>query len=285
VASNDMKPVGVSPAKPNSFLASVVAGVGAPLVRAANAFSIQPPVQIIDSWNRLKDDVHDAYKWDQPVRRAPDMGGVRLTPADPTDTPDRTRRLQAVDQLGGDVLDLPASVVRQFVNTPFAKATGIDQSVPEALELTGLMAAPGLGRAAEGIHPPPNAFVSAGKAAPAIEGQGVGGPRIAGLQGNWPGAVAALRQLQGGEAPGALYHPAVGPIDVVWGDENGGLAHILAKHPDMVDKLPEALSKMEVTQSSPNRVRLESPDHHAVVRLDYDGQAKKWLLTAFEKEK
>ena len=29
---------------------------------------------------------------------------------------------------------------------------------------------------------------------------------------------------------------------------------------------------------------MESPNHRAAVRLNWDGQAKKWLLTAYQKE-
>ena len=42
---------------------------------------------------------------------------------------------------------------------------------------------------------------------------------------------------------------------------------------------------MQVTKRSDNRAQLESDDHKGAVRLQYDGMAKKWLLTAFEKEK
>ncbi|MDR2034154.1 MAG: hypothetical protein LBP89_05935, partial [Helicobacteraceae bacterium] len=40
---------------------------------------------------------------------------------------------------------------------------------------------------------------------------------------------------------------------------------------------------MSVVSRSENRVRMESPTHAAGIRLDYDGNKKKWLMTAFEK--
>ena len=42
---------------------------------------------------------------------------------------------------------------------------------------------------------------------------------------------------------------------------------------------------MVVISRSANRVNLESKTHKAAVRLEWDGEKKNWLLTAFEKEK
>jgi hypothetical protein len=100
----------------------------------------------------------------------------------------------------------------------------------------------------------------------------------------WRATLARLMGDQGGEAVGALTHPDVGPIDVVWGNDKGGLAHILSKHPEVADDLPEHIARMEVVRRSDNRVRLESGTHAAGVRLDYDGEAKRWLVTAYERE-
>lgn len=103
----------------------------------------------------------------------------------------------------------------------------------------------------------------------------------------WAEARDQLMQAQAGEAPGALFHPEVGPIDVVWGNEKGGLAHIAQKHPEVLQDLPQILEGMDIVpeRTSSNRIHLESPDHIAKVRLDYDGQAKRWLLTAYKKDR
>ncbi|MDX3883610.1 MAG: hypothetical protein QHC65_04250 [Sphingomonas sp.] len=101
----------------------------------------------------------------------------------------------------------------------------------------------------------------------------------------WGEVVAELRSAGGGEVKGALFHPETGPIDILWGNGKGGLAHIIAKHPDVVDALPDHLAQMQVVRETPNRIQLESADHHATIRLDYDGQARRWLLTAFRKDR
>lgn len=100
----------------------------------------------------------------------------------------------------------------------------------------------------------------------------------------WVAGIARLRAAGDGEIPNAIVHPAIGPIDVIWGDRKGGLAHIVAKHPEVnLDELPELIGNMDVASTSDNRIRLETPDHSAVVRLDRDGVRQTWLLTAFEK--
>lgn len=113
---------------------------------------------------------------------------------------------------------------------------------------------------------------------------GPAGPRLSGLEGRWSEAVRALRYLETGDALGVLHHPDVGPIDVIWGSDRGGLKHILEKHPEVVADLPERLAETHVTRTSENRLTLASDDNTAVIRLAYDKEAKTWLLTAFESE-
>jgi hypothetical protein len=116
-----------------------------------------------------------------------------------------------------------------------------------------------------------------------VERGGPLGPVLDGLQNRWRDAVAWLRHARTGDARGVLSHPDVpAPIDVVWGDTGGGLAHILARHPDVVDVLPDRLARMRVVQRSENRIRLTDGEYTAVIRRDHNGKAKTWLLTAFE---
>ena len=103
------------------------------------------------------------------------------------------------------------------------------------------------------------------------------------------GAVERLSHFKTGEVIAALHHPDVGDVDLVWGQEgtsksNGyGLAKILKYHPEVADDLQNILSGMKVKERSENRVNLESENHKAGIRLEWDGKEKQWLLTAFEK--
>lgn len=113
-------------------------------------------------------------------------------------------------------------------------------------------------------------------------GEGPLGPIVEAPPEAWSDAAAWLLANRTGEIRGAVSNPAVGPIDVIFGDERTGLLKISQKHPEVLDDLPSRIESMEVIFRSANRVRLRSETDMAVVRLDYDGQAKTWLLTAYE---
>lgn len=103
-------------------------------------------------------------------------------------------------------------------------------------------------------------------------------------------AIDFLMKKKSGEAIGALYHKDVGDIDLVWGKEGTGhsdgfgLAKLVKYHPEVLDNLQDILNDMQVTTRNSNLINLESTTHKATIRLEWDGNKKNWLLTAFEKE-
>lgn len=124
------------------------------------------------------------------------------------------------------------------------------------------------------------------------QGRGLGpfGPIFDGYRHDAQGAIAKLMREKAGEATAALHHPEVGDIDLVWGREPGpdadgyGLAKIAAKHPEVLADLQGFLSRLkkDAARSGKNRLRLSDASGQAVVRLEWDGQQKTWLLTAFD---
>lgn len=116
------------------------------------------------------------------------------------------------------------------------------------------------------------------------------GPIYEDLRGDYQGAVRRLAQTQDGEVPAVLHHPEIGDIALPWGkagtgvSDGAGLAKLLVWHPEVVDDLPNLIAGMAVRNKSPNRINLESATHKAGVRLDYDGEQRTWLLTAFRKD-
>lgn len=122
------------------------------------------------------------------------------------------------------------------------------------------------------------------------QGDGPFGPVLTEFKGNAQGAIAKLKEMKGGEAIGALHHPAIGDIDLVWGEEGKnahdgyGLSKLVRWHPEVLDDLQGVISSMEVVKRSENRAMLESADHKSGVRLQWDGVRKHWLLTAFRKD-
>jgi hypothetical protein len=107
-------------------------------------------------------------------------------------------------------------------------------------------------------------------------------------------AVDFLLKNKSGEVQGALSHPEVGEnIDLVYGvydpitDEGYGLAKLEKKHPASLSKLESTLARSRVVSRSRNRIRLlnESEGDITIIRLDWDGEDKKWLLTQYIPEK
>ncbi len=106
--------------------------------------------------------------------------------------------------------------------------------------------------------------------------------------------MAQLSKAGVGEIKSGLRHPELGSIDVPWGepaklDENGrritdgfGLAKVMQLHPEVIGDLPDRLASTSVSRRSTNRIRLASPHLVAIVRLEFDGEPKTWLLTAFD---
>ena len=118
------------------------------------------------------------------------------------------------------------------------------------------------------------------------------GPILTQYRGDAQGAIKALTDLQDGEAVAALHHPDVGDIDLVWGSapegkgEGLGLAKLLVKHPEVLGDLQGFISRLKKDEkrSGKNRIRLTDERGEAVVSLDWKGDRKVWLLTAYEKE-
>jgi len=103
-------------------------------------------------------------------------------------------------------------------------------------------------------------------------------------------AVDFLLENKTGEVQSALSHPEVGDnIDLVYGaydlitDEGYGLAKLEQKHPESLQNLERTLAHSSVVSRSRNRVRLlnDGDGNITIIRLDWDGKDKKWLLTQY----
>ena len=121
-------------------------------------------------------------------------------------------------------------------------------------------------------------------------GEGSFGPIFPQFHGRPAEAIAWLLKVRRGEVPGALSHPEVGEIDLVWGEatERGsgyGLAKIERWHPEMLAALPARLAAMHKLRGNERTIILGGDDSEAVVKLEAFGSPKRWLLTAYEKVK
>lgn len=101
--------------------------------------------------------------------------------------------------------------------------------------------------------------------------------------------IEHLQTQKNGEIIGAIKHPEIDkPIDLIWGNEGSaksdgyGLAKILKYHPEVINNLAEIIGSLKIKSKTNNRINLESLNHKAAVRLEWDLKDKNWLLTAFE---
>lgn len=104
------------------------------------------------------------------------------------------------------------------------------------------------------------------------------------------GRSPSCKNWRQGRRWGALYHPEVGDIDLIWGEpgwtprKGYGLAKIVKWHKDegILDDLQGLIDSMGVVpdKSSENTFQLENATHVIVLRRTWMGSARQpWVLT------
>lgn len=115
------------------------------------------------------------------------------------------------------------------------------------------------------------------------------GPVFNDIRNDPAAAISRLLDEGTGEVPAAVHRADLGDIALVYGDEAMGLRHIQIKHPEILPKLPEILTDGELVRVIENdRAYLQLPGKNppsAVIRLNWDGVEKAWLVTAFRDER
>ncbi|HEF3568490.1 TPA: hypothetical protein R9126_000127 [Campylobacter upsaliensis] len=113
------------------------------------------------------------------------------------------------------------------------------------------------------------------------------GENFAGYKGKE--AIEKLLEEQRGQVRGAFYKEGLGEIDLVWGDENFGLRHILNKHgdefEDLAKELDEIIQNGEVVKRT-NRdeaYNIEYKGFKVGINKGFNKQGEnKWVVTAFD---
>lgn len=112
------------------------------------------------------------------------------------------------------------------------------------------------------------------------------GPVFTEYEGDPEGAIKRLIQERTGDARAVWERPGIGPIDLVWGTAKAGLAKIVAKHPEAIAKLPDMLrnARLERLPGGKTAVLVDdkNPAHVTVLKLDWFGAAKTWVLTSYD---
>ena len=130
-------------------------------------------------------------------------------------------------------------------------------------------------------------------------GSGVFGNIYNQFKGKVKEAFDFLMKHKGGDLLGVFHRKDVGDIDLVWGDENGGLAHILNKHVGegkSFASVDEAMSHIQnIIETGKNdfedgdKIVFRKGSELVTVRKNFREGGKKiadknWVLTAYDKE-
>jgi len=105
-------------------------------------------------------------------------------------------------------------------------------------------------------------------------------------------AIDFLTRHQSGDLLGVFHRDDVGDIDLVWGDKNGGLAHIIDKHITTHDDfkdideasqvIEDVINNGEITKDGKLRIEITDGKYKVSIRKDYNGESKNWVVTALD---
>ena len=101
-----------------------------------------------------------------------------------------------------------------------------------------------------------------------------------------------LVRHKSGDLLGVFHRDDVGDIDLVWGDEKMGLAHILGKHvgegkdfetpDDAIAMIENVINSGRIFQDNQNRYTLMLDGVGVGIRKSFDGNKKNWIVTAVD---
>ncbi|WRC79310.1 DUF3519 domain-containing protein [Helicobacter pylori] len=118
------------------------------------------------------------------------------------------------------------------------------------------------------------------------------------------GAINKLLETKKGFVAGAFHKEGLGDIDLVWGNKDYGLEHILKRRiesyikkglkPELAEQralnlvrlIPEAIEKGKVGRDVQGRLKIETKDILVALRDNWQGEPLKnrWVITGFEKK-
>ncbi len=103
-------------------------------------------------------------------------------------------------------------------------------------------------------------------------------------------AIDKLLQVKEGYVPGAFSRDDIGDIDLIWGNDNMGLQHIIKRRTETEQNLQKILSNLTNTieqgvltfNKSTGRLEIKQNDNVAIISPQFYGKNIKFVLTAFE---
>ncbi|GAA8141310.1 DUF3519 domain-containing protein [Helicobacter pylori] len=139
---------------------------------------------------------------------------------------------------------------------------------------------------------------------PKLETPSEWGHNYSEFKGDGLGAINKLLETKKGFVAGAFYKEGLGDIDLVWGNKDYGLEHILKRRIEsyikkglkprfaeqralnLVRMIPEAIEKGKVGRDAQGRLKIETKDILVALRDNWQGEPLKsrWVITGFEKK-
>ncbi|WP_231626481.1 DUF3519 domain-containing protein [Helicobacter pylori] len=124
------------------------------------------------------------------------------------------------------------------------------------------------------------------------------------FKGDGLGAINKLLETKKGFVAGAFHKKGLGDIDLVWGNKDYGLEHILKRREEqalkkglneqqakeyalnIVKTIPEVIDKGKVGRDVQGRLKIENKDILVALRDNWQGEPLKsrWVITGFEKK-
>ncbi|MCQ2984696.1 DUF3519 domain-containing protein, partial [Helicobacter pylori] len=124
------------------------------------------------------------------------------------------------------------------------------------------------------------------------------------FKGDGLGAINKLLETKKGFVAGAFHKEGLGDIDLVWGNKDYGLEHILKRRIEsyikkglkpkfaeqralnLVRMMPEVIEKGKVGRDAQGRLEIETKDILVALRDNWQGEPlkSKWVITGFEKK-
>jgi hypothetical protein len=112
------------------------------------------------------------------------------------------------------------------------------------------------------------------------------------FKGKVKAAFDFLLKHKEGDLLGVFHRNDLGDIDLVWGDENMGLNHIISKHvgegkdfatvEDLISAIDKIISDGDIIRDNENRYVVSLNGYRVGIRKDFDGQKKNWVVTAVD---
>ena len=129
------------------------------------------------------------------------------------------------------------------------------------------------------------------KEEPQPVGRGAFGDIYDQFKGKAKEAFNFLISRKSGDLTGVFHRNEIGDIDLVWGDKNGGLAHIIEKHindkdfktqEEMIGVIDDTINNGEIVKSDQYHHEIVKDGYIVSLRKDYDGVKKNWVVTSFK---